>query len=99
MKTINWNDPTLRTDKLAKPIRVHQPNAYYLSPYYTAIPMDLVDWIRPMLRAKGLKLRTFYVGKRVNLNTYNRSMTTWRADARYAKILCKDPKTGKREYL
>ena len=112
MKKINWNDPALRSGLLEKPIRVIQPHSY-ISKNYTAIPMDMVDWIRPMLRAKGIKCRTFYVGHRPPDTWYDErmisqgnklthsitSMTTRRATARYDKILCEDPNTGKRTYL
>ena len=114
MKTLNWNDSTLRAGPLEKPVLVYQPNGWNgFGKYYTAIPMYLVDWIRPMLRAKGLKCRTFYVGHRPADSWYDMRMikqgskrtysitssTTRRDNARYAKILCENPRTGERRYL
>jgi len=114
MKTLNWNDPTLRSGPLEKPVSVFQPHGWNgFSQYYTAVPMDLLDSIRAMLRAKGLKYRTYYVGHRPPDTWYDERMIaqgsklthsitsqmTRRANARYAKILCEDPSTGKRRYL
>jgi len=114
MKTLAWNDSTLRSGPLEKPVRVYQPHNWNgFGNHYTAIPIDMLDWIRPMLRAKGLKCRTFYVGHRPADSWYDMrvieqgakrtysitSSTTRRANARYAKILCEDPRTGKKTYL
>ena len=114
MKTLNWNDSTLRAGPLEKPVLVYQPNGWNgFGKYYTAVPMDLLDSIRAMLRAKGIKYRTYYVGHRPPDTWYDERMIsqgkmlthsitsqmTRRAHARYAKILCEDPSTGKRTYL
>ena len=114
MKKLKWNDPALRLGLLKKPVRVIQPRGKASGfGNYTAIPMDLIDWIRPMLRAKGLKYRTFYVGHRPPDSWYDEHMiaqgkkltysitssTTRRANARYAKLLVEDPRTGERFYL
>lgn len=117
MKTLNWNDPTLRSGPLKKPVCVYQPRGWngfpVYSKYYTAVPMDLLDSIRAMLRAKGIKYRTYYVGHRPPDTWYDERMIsqgkmlthsitsqmTRRDNARYAKILCEDPRTGERNYL
>ena len=114
MKTLNWNDPTLRSGPLKKPVCVYQPRGWNgFSQYYTAVPMDLLDSIRAMLRAKGIKYRTFYVGHRPPDTWYDERMIsqgkmlthsitsqmTRRAHARYAKILCEDPITREKRYL
>ena len=114
MKTFNWNDSALRAGPLEKPVRVYQPNTYSrYSNHYTAIPIEMLDKIRPMLRMMGLKYRTFYVGHRPpdywydmflikqghKLKFSRSSSTTRRGNARYAKLLVEDPRTGERTYL
>ena len=114
MKTMNWNDPALRAGPLDRPVRVYQPNGYSgYSKHYTAIPLELLDWIRPMLQCRGLKVTTYYLGvrppaswraeyyaKRGHVRSWSVvSGTTRRANARYAKLLVTDPRTGKKDYL
>jgi len=114
MKTLAWNDSALRSGPLEKPVRVYQPNGWNgFGKYYTAIPIDILESIRAMLRAVGLKYRTYYVGHRPADSWYDMhritqgskrtysitSSTTRRANARYAKLLVEDPRTGKRTYL
>jgi hypothetical protein len=114
MKTYEWNDAFLKSGKLATPVRVRQrPGWDGQIATYTAIPIDMLDWIRPMLRAKGLKYTTYYVGlrpadswmdKHYAKNGARRRWsvvagTTRRENARYAKLLVTDPETNVREYL
>jgi len=115
MKTYEWNDAFLKSGKLATPVRVRQRRGVggWIATY-TAIPIDMLDWIRPMLRAKGLKYTTYYIGLRPAdswmdkhyAETYGArrrwsvvSGMTRKENARYAKLLVTDPKTKKREYL
>ena len=114
MPTLEWNDAGLKAGPLAKPVRVRQrPGWNGERTEYTAIPLELVDSLRAMLKACGYKLRTYYVGPRPADswmdNYYAKqgrkrkwsvvSGTTRKENARYAKILVTDPKTGTREYL
>lgn len=114
MKTINWNDSALRARPLAKPVRVYQPNGWAgFGQHYTAIPLDMLDSIRAMLKACGFKLTTYYVGPRPAdslLDNYYKDRggkitwsivagTTRKSNARYAKIIVEDPKTKERKYL
>lgn len=113
MRTLLYNDRELRAGLLAKPVRVYQPHCYTMGPYYTAIPMDMLDSVRAMLKACGFKLKTFYVGHRPAtslMDQYYRkhrpatswsvtSATTRKSNARYAKIMVIDPATNKRAYL
>jgi len=86
MKTLTWYEFWHRCGTLDKPVGVKR--GWYR---YTAIPLDLVDWVRPMLLGKGLKVKTYYIGP---ANTNKRRSEAW-----FAKILCEDPRTGERNYL
>ena len=114
MRTLEWNDATLRAGPLIKPVRVHQPHGWgVLSSHYTAIPLDMLDSVRALLKACGYKLTTYYVGLRPPTHHldhyYSRvkpsrkwsvvSGMTRKENARYAKILVEDRRTGERHYL
>jgi hypothetical protein len=114
MTTYEWNDPILREGNLTKPVYVHQRNSYSdLGDHYTAIPMHMLDDLRRTLKQNGFKLTTYYVGHRPPdhaLDNYYASKgskrkwsvvygTTRKENARYAKIVITDKKTGERRYL
>ena len=110
MRTLEWNDATLRAGPLIKPVRVHQPHGWgVLSSHYTAIPLDMLDSVRALLKACGYKLTTYYVGLRPADHWLDRhygsrkwsivSGMTRKENARYAKILVEDRRTGERQYL
>jgi hypothetical protein len=113
MTTYEWNDPFLKAGPLAKPVRVRQRDSWDgRETFYTAIPLDMLDSIRAMLKACGFKLTTYYVGPRPAYSWMDKHYasqgckrtwsviagTTRKENARYAKILVSDGK-GNREYL
>jgi hypothetical protein len=110
MRTLEWNDSALRAGSLDKPVRVHQPRGWGgLGSHYTAIPLDMLDSVRALLKACGYKLTTYYVGLRPADHWLDRHRgsrkwsvvagTTRREHARYAKILVEDRRTGEHHYL
>jgi hypothetical protein len=97
METVRFTNWVLHT-RIKKPLRVIQPNSWYSSTY-TAIPLHMLDQVRSMLRANGLKVvRTFYAGPRINNRRYHPA-STLKCDANFAKIMVFDPRTKKTTYL
>jgi hypothetical protein len=114
MQTLEWNSRAIARAPLQKPVRVRQrPGWDGHRSVYTAVPLDMLDSVRAMLKACGYKLRTFYVGPRPadsRMDAYYRdhgrclswsvtAATTRKRNARYAKILVSDPVTKQRMYF
>lgn len=114
MQILEWNSPVIALRRLQKPVRVRQrPGWDGHRSVYTAVPLDMLDSVRAMLKACGYKLRTFYVGPRpadsrmdayyqesgVCLRWSVTAATTRKCNARYAKILVSDPVTKQRMYF
>ena len=97
--------------QITTPVTIETTTAWRGNPYtYTAVPMEMLDSLRAMIKACGFKCTTYYVGHRppafMDLAVFGHrggwsriSGTTRKENARWAKLLVSDPKTGKREYL
>jgi len=73
-------------------------------PYtYTAVPMEMLDSIRTMIKACGFKCTTYFVGHRPPSRQWTGwsriSGTTRKENAKWAKILVTDPNTQRSMYL
>lgn len=114
MQTLEWNSRAIALRRLQKPVRVRQrPGWDGHRSVYTAVPLDMLDSVRAMLKACGYKLRTYYAGPRPADSWMDKyyaehgivrrwsvvAGTTRKRNARYAKILVSDPVTKQRMYF